>query len=122
MLLRLYLPVLVLILLKNISVLDRGADALMQGFQTDYQNLLCARADVYQRNLADSWQFLEARYPYLNERAMLLPEVAQEDCSEAHFAVYREVNPKLPLIYPNWFGIETQPGSDGSQGTKNDEY
>ena len=116
MLVRLYLPVIILILLKNILVLAADADGIVSGFHEDYQRIVCARSDVYRRNLQDGLQYLMARYDYLEEADLdsLLPEPLA--CTDVDFAVYREVNAKLPFVYPNWLYKEMSNTKGGEYG------
>lgn len=109
MLLRLCIPLIALILLRNLGVLEENADLLLHNFEEDYQALVCARADVYRRNMVDALHFLSAQYPYLTEAAQNeeMDEDGLEECQGASFSVYRETNPKLPWIYPNWLYRET---------------
>lgn len=109
MLLRLCIPIITMILLKNLVVLGKTADFVLSSFRENYQALACARNDVYRRNLADSFHFLAAQYPYVAE-APYEEETDEElsmDCKAASFSVFRESNPQLPWIYPNWLYRET---------------
>jgi len=112
MFLRLCIPLIALILLKNIVLLAESSDLILSSFEQDYQTLVCARNDVYRRNLIDSFHLLAAQYPYVEEAGYeeRIEDEASLDCGAKSFSVFREANPKLPWVYPNWLYRETARG------------
>ena len=103
MLPKLFLPFILLILLRNIVFLDELADAVKKGFERDYTALRCGRQDVYVRNLKDSFLVLASRYRYLSQDVLEASDNSPDaDCQGADFSVFRELNGQLPAIYPNW--------------------
>ncbi|RZA16768.1 MAG: hypothetical protein EOP10_23985 [Proteobacteria bacterium] len=121
MLLRLFIPITVFVLIQSFQVLDQSADLLFANFTEDYQDLVCARRDVYEHNLEDGARYLRTRFPYLEERPMDIEQLLHDgeeegvrpiDCESAAYAIYREGNAKLPSIYPNWLAIEASRGKE----------
>ncbi len=106
-LMKLFIPFIALILLRNIGEFAEGAASVRDEFDQDHRELVCGRSDVYSRNLKDSFLYLASKFPELKNQAM--PDFDQDkdlDCGEAAYAVYHENNPGLPALYPNWRFLE----------------
>lgn len=103
-----------MILLRNIGILSEMSERVLDEFNKDFQLLSCARQDVYRRNIAEAVQFLSGQYSYVDAemsiRDFVDDEEDEEKCQDENFAVYREYNPKLPAVYPNWVYRETEGG------------
>jgi len=114
------IPLIVLILLMNVEALGLLADGIDARFRRDLQTILCAREDVYRRNVTDAYRFLASRYSYVKERSFDSTEFLADpggDCAGYEALVYREVNAQLPLpaIYPNWIYREELQGEGGDE-------
>lgn len=110
MLWRLCIPLIALILLRDLALLGEIAAGVVQAFEQDYQTLVCARETVYRLNLDDGWHYLAARYPYVAEQGLEEGMDDDQDCDKEGFRVFRETNPKLPPLYPNWLYRERARG------------
>ncbi len=107
MLLKIFIPLIALILLHNVLELDQLTKAMRADFQTSYDAVQCARRDVYERNIEDGLLYLEDRFPDLVAEPDEFALLAESDCENAEFAVYRETNEDLELLHPNWTFVET---------------
>lgn len=108
------IPLIAMILLRNIGLLSEMSERVIDEFDKDYRVLTCARQDVYRRNLEEAVQYLAGQYDYVDSEMSLEDlldfEEGGDDCRDQNFAVYREYNPSLPAVYPNWVYRETEGG------------
>ncbi len=103
MLVRLFVPLIVLIMLKNLEELSLVAKLVSDDLRLSYETLVCGRYLAYVENINDAQRFLSQEWG----RDMSVPqsnidEARFERCFETSISIYREVNEDLPLHYPNW--------------------
>ncbi len=106
-------PIIFLLMIKNCLMWAALSDAIDSRFMEDYHTVICAREEVYRRNLDDAFRYLSARFAYVGEKTFAVDEFVSnptEGCDPAAFRVYREINPKLPSLYPNWIYRERSGG------------
>jgi hypothetical protein len=108
------IPLIALILLKNTGYLFEISEFIFSEYQKDFQLVTCARQDVYRRNIEEAIEYFAGQYDYvasdLAAQDFIEFEEDEESCKNESFAVYREYNPKLPAVYPNWVYRETERG------------
>ena len=109
MLLRLFLPLIALIAFKIISELEEISKDVHGDFVSSYELAVCAREDVYERNLEDAFLYLQQKFPEADATATTADVWGgkQAECSAHSYKVYRESNEDLELSYPNWVYRET---------------
>ena len=113
MILRTFIPLIALIVLKIIQNLEDISKHVRRDFVSSYQRKVCARGEVYGRNIEDAFLYLQKRFPQLEGEASDLWEEPVGPCEQASYSVYRETNEELELLYPNWVYRETVPQFDG---------
>jgi hypothetical protein len=107
LLLKAFVPVIVIISLKNITDLHELAKAMRRDFESTYHTFQCARQDVYERNIEDGILYIQDHIAKIDAKAEEIAPAEEINCEDAEYSVYREANERLDLLYPNWTFLET---------------
>lgn len=96
-------PIIILILLKILLDLEAIAKDVREEFEESYELTRCGRLDVYVRNIEDAILYLQSKEPTFLFSGSARDFIEDyEVCEEEGYAVYREVNEDLEILYPNW--------------------
>ncbi len=98
---RVLIPIISLILLRIVTEIAGIAKDLQSDIYQSYQVLSCGREAAYQQNLVAAAEYLQDRFPAALSYSISTDERGAA-CQAVRFRLYREFNPKLPQLYPNW--------------------